>query len=173
MSLNEEGGKGVMSETDHSADGNESANDRMSACSSLPRGSSAHNEYDDDVDDQKLKELGLSLRNDDWETLQHRFTEAMEERTQEEMVLQRETADLLEMFISWSQTTALRDEDRAYKRFKTRMGFVQNSEMQLEERKQHCESNYLQPLLLPLLIVMLDANVVKAFESALALLRDE
>ncbi|KAI5304886.1 hypothetical protein KEM56_005760 [Ascosphaera pollenicola] len=98
--------------------------------------------------DPQLKELELSLQSYDWETLQERFAEAMEERTQDEMVLQRETADLLE-------TTVLRDEDRAYKRFKTRMGFVQHSEMQLEDKKHHY------------------ANVVKAFESALALLRDE
>ncbi|KAI5278644.1 hypothetical protein KEM52_004628, partial [Ascosphaera acerosa] len=61
----------------------------------------------------------------------------MEARTQAEMGLQRETADLLEMFISWSQTTVLRDEERAYKRFKTRMGFVRNSERRLDEKKQH------------------------------------
>ncbi|EEQ88882.2 hypothetical protein RJZ56_004906 [Blastomyces dermatitidis] len=99
------------------------------------------------------EKLALSLRDCDWEQLQKKFTDAMDERSQAEMVLQRETAELLEMFIAWSQTTAYRDEDRAYKRFKTRMGFAQNSEAKLEEKKKHY------------------ANVVRAFEDALALLR--
>ncbi|OAX83065.1 hypothetical protein ACJ72_02583 [Emergomyces africanus] len=97
--------------------------------------------------------LALSLRDCDWEQLQKKFTDAMDERSQAERVLQKETAEILEIFISWSQTTAYRDEDRAYKRLKTRMGFAQNSEAKLEEKKKHY------------------ANVVKAFENALALLR--
>ncbi|KLJ06941.1 hypothetical protein EMPG_17549 [Blastomyces silverae] len=104
----------------------------------------------------EYEKLALSLRDCDWERLQKKFTDAMDERSQAEMVLQRETAELLEvgaMFIAWSQTTAYRDEDRAYKRFKTRMGFAQNSEAKLEEKKKHY------------------ANVVRAFENALALLR--
>ncbi|OJD21754.1 hypothetical protein ACJ73_06904 [Blastomyces percursus] len=101
----------------------------------------------------QYEKLALSLRDCDWEQLQKKFIDAMDERSQAEMVLQRETAELLEMFIAWSQTTANRDEDRAYKRFKTRMGFVQNSEAKLEDKKKHY------------------ANVVRAFEDALALLR--
>ncbi|KZZ93157.1 hypothetical protein AAP_02623 [Ascosphaera apis ARSEF 7405] len=135
-------------------DGNEeigSANGRSSKRPS-PRPSAGAPEEEED---SKLREFEMSLQSYDWETLQNKFAEAMEERTQAEMALQRETADLLEMFISWSQTTGLRDEDRAYKRFKTRMGFVQHSEMSLEDKKQHY------------------TNVIKAFESALALLRDE
>ncbi|EEH17473.1 hypothetical protein PABG_00036 [Paracoccidioides brasiliensis Pb03] len=96
--------------------------------------------------------LALSLHDCDWEQLQKKFTDAMDERTQVEMTLHRETAELLEMFIAWSQTTVSCDEDRAYKRFKTRMSFTQNHETKLEEKKKHY------------------ADVVKAFENALALL---
>lgn len=121
-------------------DGNEeigSANGRSSKRPS-PRPSAGAPEEEED---SKLREFEMSLQSYDWETLQNKFAEAMEERTQAEMALQRETADLLEvgwanpilalstfyrpstssnchqMFISWSQTTGLRDEDRAYKRY--------------------------------------------------------
>ncbi|KAK2784699.1 hypothetical protein FQN52_008927 [Onygenales sp. PD_12] len=109
------------------------------------------------VDDElaeEFRELAISLRECDWEELQKRFTDAMNERSQAENALQKETAELLEMFIAWSQTTIVRDENRAYKRLKTRMGYTQNAEAKLEEKKKHY------------------ANVVKAFESALALLHN-
>lgn len=56
--------------------------------------------------------------------------------------------------MAWSQTTVVRDEARALKRFKTQMQHVQNSEEDLEKKRKHY------------------VNVVKAFESALALLND-
>ncbi|KAG5304893.1 hypothetical protein I7I50_05128 [Histoplasma capsulatum G186AR] len=86
----------------------------------------------------EYEKLALSLRDCDWEQLQKEFADAMDERSQVEMALHKETAELLEMFTAWSQTTAYRDEDRAYKRFKTRMGFAQTSETKLEEKKKHC-----------------------------------
>ncbi|KAL1960782.1 hypothetical protein VTO42DRAFT_6612 [Malbranchea cinnamomea] len=103
----------------------------------------------------KLQELSKEIQNCSWDELQIRFADAMHERSEFESALQKETAELLEVFIVWSQTTGFHDEDRAYKRFKTRMDYVQNCEANLEEKKRHY------------------ANVVKAFESALALLRDE
>ncbi|KAE8334830.1 hypothetical protein BDV24DRAFT_145058 [Aspergillus arachidicola] len=56
--------------------------------------------------------------------------------------------------MAWSQTTVVRDEARALKRFKTQMQHVQNSEEDLEKKRKHY------------------VDVVKAFESALALLND-
>ncbi|EGE01211.1 hypothetical protein TEQG_00264 [Trichophyton equinum CBS 127.97] len=105
--------------------------------------------------DNGLSGLARELEGYTWEQLQQRFAEEMDERSKAENILQKETADLLEVFMAWSQTTTFRDEDRAYKRFKTRMDHVQRSETNLEEKKAHY------------------ANVVKAFESALALLRTE
>ncbi|EFR01965.1 hypothetical protein MGYG_04966 [Nannizzia gypsea CBS 118893] len=107
------------------------------------------------VPDDELSSLARELEGCTWEQLQQRFTEEMDERSKAENTLQKETADLLEVFMAWSQTTTFRDEDRAYKRFKTRMDHVQKSEANLEEKKAHY------------------SNVVKAFESALALLRTE
>lgn len=51
------------------------------------------------------------------------------------------------------------------------MQHVQNSETKLEDKKKHCKNNVLllgndKMLIMP----NVDANVVKAFESALALL---
>lgn len=63
-----------------------------------------------------------------------------------------------QVFVAWSQTTILRDEDRALKRlintrclyrrritwltllyrFKTQMQHVQNSEERLENKRKHC-----------------------------------
>ncbi|KAI2044014.1 hypothetical protein LOZ39_003478 [Ophidiomyces ophidiicola] len=64
----------------------------------------------------KWDPMAKSLRNCSWEQLQERFIEAMDERSDMENALQKETADLLEVFIAWSQTTVFADEDRAYKR---------------------------------------------------------
>ena len=53
------------------------------------------------------------------------------------------------------------------------MDYVQNCEASLEEKKKHCMTPH-QSLPFDLLTVsVVDTNVVKAFESALALLRDE
>ncbi|KAJ9272273.1 hypothetical protein DTO212C5_1458 [Paecilomyces variotii] len=87
-----------------------------------------------------------------WEVLQEKFSTAMETHAQAEQELRDQTAKLLEVFMTWSQVAVSYDEDRAFKRFKTRMQHVQNSETKLEDKKKHY------------------ANVVKAFESALALL---
>ncbi|KAL2004364.1 hypothetical protein VTN02DRAFT_2010 [Thermoascus thermophilus] len=95
-----------------------------------------------------------NLESCNWEQLQEKFVEAMEAHARTEEGLQEQTAQLLGVFMAWSQVTVARDEDRAFKRFKTRMQHVQNSEKKLEDKRKHY------------------ANVVKAFESALAMLND-
>ncbi|PLB44693.1 hypothetical protein P170DRAFT_479246 [Aspergillus steynii IBT 23096] len=103
------------------------------------------------------KDLSMStgeLGTFDWEQLHKSYVHAMEEHGAIETELRARIAKLLEIFTAWSQTTVVRDETRALKRFKTQMQHVQNSEESLEKRRQH----YL--------------DVVKAFESALALLND-
>ncbi|KAK1141929.1 hypothetical protein N8T08_008342 [Aspergillus melleus] len=90
----------------------------------------------------------------DWEQLHQNFAHAMEEHGQTEDELRARISKLLEIFMAWSQITVVRDEARALKRFKTQMQHVQNSEESLEKRRQHY------------------VDVVKAFESALALLND-
>ncbi|KAJ5246969.1 hypothetical protein N7468_001952 [Penicillium chermesinum] len=88
----------------------------------------------------------------DWEKLQDKYSDAMDEHTRVEEDLRSQTAKLLEAFTAWSQITVLQDENRALKRFKTQMQHVQNSEMSVESKKKHYE------------------DVVKAFQNALALL---
>ncbi|PLB33980.1 uncharacterized protein BDW47DRAFT_113056 [Aspergillus candidus] len=92
------------------------------------------------------------LKNYDWEQLQERYLDLMEKHGETEEQLQAQISDLLEIFAAWSRVTVVRDETRAFKRFKTQIEHVQNSEDTLEQKRKHYVA------------------VVKAFESALALL---
>lgn len=94
------------------------------------------------------------LQDYDWEHLQETYTKTMEKHGTVEEDLRAQISRLLEVFMAWSQTTVVRDEIRALKRFKTQMQHVQNSEEELEKKRKHYN------------------DVVKAFESALALLND-
>ncbi|KAJ5825542.1 hypothetical protein N7474_002680 [Penicillium riverlandense] len=103
----------------------------------------------------KEEQLAHGLEACDWDQLQHRYTDAMDEHGRMEENLRAEAATLLEVFTAWSQTTVLQDENRAFKRFKTQMQHVQHSEVNVEHKQQH----YME--------------VVKAFESALKLLNEQ
>ncbi|RAL07487.1 uncharacterized protein BO97DRAFT_378465 [Aspergillus homomorphus CBS 101889] len=89
-----------------------------------------------------------------WKELQDKYVDLMEQHKKAEDALRNHTSRLLEVFMAWSQTTIMRDEKRALRRFKTQMQHVQNSEETLKKKKKHY------------------TDVVKAFESALALLDD-
>ncbi|GFF57401.1 hypothetical protein IFM47457_09224 [Aspergillus lentulus] len=78
----------------------------------------------------------------------------MKQHGDAEEELRARSLRLLEIFTAWSQSAVLRDESRALKRFKTQSQHVQTSEEDLENRRKHY------------------ADVVKAFESALALLNN-
>ncbi|OQE31450.1 hypothetical protein PENSTE_c001G07651 [Penicillium steckii] len=99
--------------------------------------------------------LTQGLAECDWDQLQEKYTDAMDEHSRVEEELRVETARLLEIFTAWSQTTVQQDEKRALKRFKTQMQHVQNSEVSVENKKKHYN------------------DVVKAFQSALALLNEQ
>ncbi|KAJ5375323.1 hypothetical protein N7517_007329 [Penicillium concentricum] len=99
--------------------------------------------------------LTQGLEDCDWEQLQEKYADAMDEHGRVEENLRVETAKLLEVFMAWSQTTVSQDENRALKRFKTQMQHVQNSEVNVENKKKHY------------------TEVVKAFQNALALLNDQ
>ncbi|PYI19199.1 hypothetical protein BO99DRAFT_333653 [Aspergillus violaceofuscus CBS 115571] len=90
----------------------------------------------------------------DWKELENRFLKVMEQHKEAEDALKNHISRMLEIFMAWSQTTITCDETRALKRFKTQMHHVQNSGESLEKKKRHY------------------TDVVKAFESALALLDD-
>ncbi|KKK12643.1 hypothetical protein ARAM_002273 [Aspergillus rambellii] len=102
-------------------------------------------------DEFQLKE---DIKDYDWNELQSQYMIMMEKHGKGEEELRDHIATLLQIFTAWSQTTVVHDETRALKRFRTQMHHVQNSEESLEKKRNH----YI--------------DVVKAFESALALLND-
>ncbi|RJE21877.1 hypothetical protein PHISCL_05795 [Aspergillus sclerotialis] len=101
---------------------------------------------------QSTSELAEEIQHYDWDQLFEKYADVMEEHARADELVRNQTAQLHEAFVSWSQSTALRDETRALKRFKTQRQYVENSEEDLEGKRQH----YIE--------------VVNAFESALALL---
>ncbi|KAJ5180389.1 hypothetical protein N7492_003599 [Penicillium capsulatum] len=108
-----------------------------------------------DTGSSLVSRLTQGLEQYDWDQLQEKYADAMDEHSRVEEDLRAETTKLLEAFSAWSQTTVLQDEQRALKRFKTQMQHVQNSEVSAENKKKH----YME--------------VVKAFEGALALLNEQ
>ncbi|KAL2824545.1 hypothetical protein BDW59DRAFT_162431 [Aspergillus cavernicola] len=102
-------------------------------------------------EESQLKE---SIKDYDWSELENNYVQMMEQYDKSEEELRDHITKLLQIFTAWSQTTVAHDETRALKRFRTQMHHVQNSEESLEKKRNH----YI--------------DVVKAFESALALLND-
>ncbi|CRG92200.1 hypothetical protein PISL3812_09256 [Talaromyces islandicus] len=80
---------------------------------------------------------GEDLQNCSWPQLMEMFSSALREHEQLDHDLQGQAADLLKVFVTWSEVTISRDEDRSYKRFQTRMQYVQNAEQELAEKKKH------------------------------------
>lgn len=99
-------------------------------------------------------ELQESITDCDWSQLESSYIRMMDQHEKSEEELRDDITKLLQVFTSWSQTTVEHDETRALKRFRTQMHHVQNSEETLEKKRKH----YM--------------DVVRAFESALALLND-
>ncbi|KAI9714190.1 MAG: hypothetical protein M1812_006411 [Candelaria pacifica] len=92
------------------------------------------------------------LENLDWEDLEERFRNAMASKEREEWAIHEDFNRQMALYMIWSQEGQAHESDRAIKRLKTRMSYVQGSEERLRQRTDHYQ------------------NVVKAFESALALL---
>ncbi|KAL2869930.1 uncharacterized protein BJX67DRAFT_300238 [Aspergillus lucknowensis] len=99
-------------------------------------------------------QLRERVKDYDWSELESNYIQMMEHHETAEEELRDQTTRLLQTFKAWSQTAVAHDETRALKRFRTQMHYVQNSEEGLEKKRNH----YI--------------DVVKAFESALALLND-
>ncbi|UDD65360.1 hypothetical protein AFCA_012543 [Aspergillus flavus] len=57
------------------------------------------------------------LKDYDWGRLQEHYANAMEKHGTAEEDLRAQISKLLEVFMAWSQTTVVRDEARALKRF--------------------------------------------------------
>ncbi|KAF2459751.1 hypothetical protein BDY21DRAFT_281425 [Lineolata rhizophorae] len=88
----------------------------------------------------------------DWEDLYDQFKEKMEEHYTNEVQLHEEFVALMKFFKSWSETGQSVEAERASKRLRRRMSYVEAAEDDLEGKRQH----YIK--------------VVRAFESALNLL---
>ncbi|KAF1999496.1 hypothetical protein P154DRAFT_226991 [Amniculicola lignicola CBS 123094] len=88
----------------------------------------------------------------DWRDLEERYHKAMGKCNANEAALLEEWRNLMEFFHIWAAEGHAHETDRTFRRLRTRVTHVQNSEAQLEATRLH----YI--------------NVVKAFESALALL---
>ncbi|KAF1989583.1 hypothetical protein K402DRAFT_349509 [Aulographum hederae CBS 113979] len=105
-----------------------------------------HDSSDDDAGP------GDKIEDFDWDDLERRYHDAIKERDDDEHRMYQEFQKLMEYFQVWAQTTSNHENDRSFKRLKTRMFHIQNSEARLEERRQHYKS------------------VVEAFQRALNLL---
>ncbi|EDU50548.1 hypothetical protein PtrSN002B_008676 [Pyrenophora tritici-repentis] len=89
----------------------------------------------------------------DWEDLHVRYHEAMKGCHEEEAALMHEWEALMNYFRVWAQSGHEHETERTFSRLRTRTTFVQHEEDTLEQKRNH----YI--------------NVVKAFESALSLLK--
>ncbi|KAF1969030.1 hypothetical protein BU23DRAFT_478396 [Bimuria novae-zelandiae CBS 107.79] len=90
----------------------------------------------------------------DWNKLHEKYHEAMNDASAQENALMVEFAQLMDYFKIWADAGANQESDRTFHRLHTRMTYVKNSEDKLEKTRQH----YME--------------VVRAFENALALLRN-
>ncbi|KAF2831498.1 hypothetical protein CC86DRAFT_366849 [Ophiobolus disseminans] len=114
-------------------------------------------EHDDEIDEEDEEELDSDpaerVIDFDWEDLHERYHKAMQGCHDQEGKLAQEWESLMNYFRIWADSGNDQETDRTFKRLKTRTNYVQNSEDKLEQTRQHYTS------------------VVKAFESALTLLK--
>ncbi|OTB19222.1 hypothetical protein K445DRAFT_314101 [Daldinia sp. EC12] len=89
----------------------------------------------------------------DWEDFEDRYEKALQEADESEKQLLEEFDTLVKYFNVWASASSAHDNERAIKRLQTRERHVRLSEQALLQKKQHL------------------SEVVKAFQSALALLR--
>ncbi|USP77252.1 hypothetical protein yc1106_04526 [Curvularia clavata] len=110
-------------------------------------------ETSDEEFDSEDSDPAHRIEDFDWEDLHHRYHEAMKVCHGEEAALMEEWEDLMLYFRIWAQSGHEHETDRTYSRLCTRTAYVQHSEDALEQKRNHYVS------------------VVKAFESALSLLK--
>ncbi|KAK7533687.1 hypothetical protein IWX49DRAFT_311377 [Phyllosticta citricarpa] len=112
-----------------------------------PAGQQEQEQIDDDEFDPDEPLPGL-----DWDELEARYHQAMDERNNEERKLLNDFTDLVKYFKVWSSTTTHYETDRSFARLKTRMAYTQHTEEEGEQKRQHYQ------------------KVVQALQSALDLL---
>ncbi|KAK5992846.1 hypothetical protein PT974_06268 [Cladobotryum mycophilum] len=89
----------------------------------------------------------------DWDDFESRYERALQEADEHEREILKEAEGLSKYFQAWASSASAHDDERAVKRLQTRQRYVNISEEKMAQKQQHYE------------------EVVRAFESALALLR--
>ncbi|KIE01296.1 hypothetical protein MAJ_02637, partial [Metarhizium majus ARSEF 297] len=89
----------------------------------------------------------------DWDYFESRYEKALQEADEEEKEILKEAEALAKYFRVWASAASAHDDDRAVKRLRTRQRFVNLAEEKMAQKQKHYE------------------EVVRAFESALALLK--
>ncbi|KAG6004731.1 hypothetical protein E4U21_000823 [Claviceps maximensis] len=89
----------------------------------------------------------------DWEQFEARYESALKEADGVERDILQEAQSLSKYFKTWASAASAHDDERAVKRLRTRQRFVNLSEEKMTQKQKHYE------------------EVVRAFESALALLK--
>lgn len=106
----------------------------------------------DGAEDSDQSDPADKIEHFDWKKLEERYHDAIAEKNKVEREILDEFNSLMNFFTIWADTSQSHEAERSFKRLRTRMAHVQNSEEKLETTRLH----YIQ--------------VVKAFESALQLL---
>ncbi|KAF1836658.1 hypothetical protein BDW02DRAFT_566750 [Decorospora gaudefroyi] len=107
----------------------------------------------EDLSEEENTDPAERIEDFDWDDLHHRYHEAIKKCHGDEAELMQEWESLMAYFRVWANSGHEHETDRTYSRLRTRMTYVQHSEAQLEQKRNH----YI--------------NVVRAFESALNLLK--
>ncbi|MCJ1421104.1 hypothetical protein MMC32_007466 [Xylographa parallela] len=81
----------------------------------------------------------LPIEDFDWAGLEQRYHTDMQAYADTETVLFEEFNQAIQLFESWASVTTTHENDRSYKRLKTRMSYVQQDEQRLEKKRQHRE----------------------------------
>ncbi|KAF5631978.1 uncharacterized protein FTJAE_7708 [Fusarium tjaetaba] len=89
----------------------------------------------------------------DWDEFEARYEAALQEADEREREILKEADALSKYFKIWAASASGHDDERAAKRLQTRRRFVNLAENKMERKQQHYD------------------QVVRAFESALALLK--
>ncbi|KAH8732764.1 hypothetical protein GQ44DRAFT_696392 [Phaeosphaeriaceae sp. PMI808] len=115
--------------------------------------SDEHADDNDDSVEEMIEDPEDKIADFDWEALHQRYHDAMHGCQENEAELSREWESLMSYFRVWADSGNEHETDRTFQRLQTRTAYVHHSEAKLEKTQNH----YI--------------NVVKAFESALNLLK--
>lgn len=96
-----------------------------------------------------------TLTSFDWRDFEARYEKALSDADESEREILKEAENLSKYFKVWASAASSHDDERAVKRLRTRQRFVNLAEEKMDQKQNHYD------------------EVVRAFESALALLRSK